>query len=366
MQSYSATHTYHSQRNYFHICLGSNRITKRRRERSSRCSPSLVVAHATPGGGDVLDAYSDIRGPLTFSEVPPGHKSGFITILGRPNAGKSTLMNAILQQALSIVTAKAQTTRHRIMGILSEPTFQAIFLDTPGIMDDTKNKLDDRMMASVRESMKDADAILALVDASARNPKGTLAMIRPGDNWVGPPMAILLNKVDKLAEEQVEDIVTWYQENAGVAAVFPVSALEGMGLESVLEWVENVLPEGPSLYPKDFISEAPERFFVSEILRKNVFLQYREEIPYSVAVEIVEFKERKGGAKDFIAAHILVEHARQRGIIIGKGGQALKQLSSESRKEIESFLGREVYLDVSIKVAEGWRTDAARLEQLGY
>ncbi|KAI7844987.1 hypothetical protein COHA_001353 [Chlorella ohadii] len=289
---------------------------------------------------------------------------GFVAIIGRPNAGKSTLMNALLGQALSIVTHKAQTTRHRILGILSEPHFQAVFLDTPGIIDHRHDKLEERMMAAVQQAVKDAECLLAIVDASYK-PEEALAMIQPGDDWSGPPMAVLLNKTDLLPEEQLEELKEWYQANCKADAVFAISALESNGLEPVRDWIVSKLPESPSLYPKDIVSELPERFFVAEIVRKHVFLQYRQEVPYGVTVDVVRYRERQKG-KDLIEAEVVVDKDRQRGILIGKAGSALKALGAASRAEIEEFLGRPVYLSISVKVREGWRKDAQQLERMGY
>jgi GTPase len=257
-------------------------------------------------------------------------------------------------------------------------------------MDDARNELDERMMESVKVAVSDADALLAIVDAT-KNPVNELAMIKPGKEWSGPPLAILLNKIDALGGtgsgsgggEKVEELVQWYRDNAGCSTtnnnnnnnsddsdsdritVIAISALERQGLDQVSRWVEKHLPLGQSLYPKEFVSEASERFFVSEILRKHIFLHYQQEIPYSVAVEVADFKERKGN-KCYISVNIFVEHDRQKGIIIGKGGLALKNLASEARVEIEEFLGRKVYMEVKVKVAEGWRKDPQQLERLGY
>jgi len=257
-------------------------------------------------------------------------------------------------------------------------------------MDDARNELDERMMESVKVAVSDADALLAIVDAT-KNPVNELAMIKPGKEWSGPPLAILLNKIDALGGtgsgsgggEKVEELVHWYRDNAGCSTtnnnnnnnsddsdsdritVIAISALERQGLDQVSRWVEKHLPLGQSLYPKEFVSEASERFFVSEILRKHIFLHYQQEIPYSVAVEVADFKERKGN-KCYISVNIFVEHDRQKGIIIGKGGLALKNLASEARVEIEEFLGRKVYMEVKVKVAEGWRKDPQQLERLGY
>lgn len=302
---------------------------------------------------------------LEFGQDPPGHRAGFVAIIGRPNAGKSTLLNSLLGQTLSIVTHKAQTTRHRVLGILSEPEYQAVFLDTPGIIQDKRNKLEERMMARVAEAVADADALLAIVDLSSPDPRAVLAMVQPGADWAGPPLAVVLNKTDLVPPEEVEELTEWYRTHARAEVVLPISALEGANVEAVRDWVVSKMPEGPALYPKGVVAEAPERFFVAEIIRRQVFLQYRQELPYSVAVQVVDFKERKSG-KDYIHAHVIVEKDGQRGILLGKGGTALKALSTASRAEVEDFLGRSVFLELSVKVREKWRTDPKSLEVLGY
>lgn len=312
----------------------------------------------TPSAPD----YSD---DMVFEEDPPGHRAGFVAIIGRPNAGKSTLLNAILNQQLSIVTAKAQTTRHRITGIWSEAAHQAVFLDTPGIIGNKRDELEERMMGAVSQAVRDADALLAIVDAS-RRPKAALEMLQPGADWQGPPMAIVLNKADLLSTDEMQELTTWFQENSRADAVIPISAAQGANVKAVEEWVVSRLPEGPSMYPKDVLSEASERFFVAEIVRRQVFLRYREELPYQIAVQVVEFKERKPPAKCLIRAQVLVEKKRHVGLILGAGGQSIKGLSTAAREEVEEFLQRPVYLDLSVKVAEGWRKDGQRLTQLGY
>jgi len=307
----------------------------------------------------------DYADDMTFDDDPPGHKSGFVAIIGRPNAGKSTLLNSILGQQLSVVTPKAQTTRHRILGIWSEAAHQAVFLDTPGIIADRRDELEVRMMGAVASSVREADALLAIIDASKR-PRQALEMIQPGNEWAGPPMAVLLNKADLLESGALKELTTWFQEHCRAEIVIPISALQDGNLEAVKDWVVSQIPEGPALYPKDFVAEASERFFVAEIIRGQIFQQYREELPYMVAVEVVEFKERRAPAKALVRAHVLVEKKRHVGILLGAGGQSIKALSTAARQEVEEFLQREVYLDIPVKVSPGWRSDAAALERLGH
>ncbi|GAB4814342.1 hypothetical protein N2152v2_001388 [Parachlorella kessleri] len=317
-------------------------------------APSSVVAPNEDDGDD-----------MQYGKDPPGHRAGFVAIIGRPNAGKSTLLNALLGQQLSIVTQKAQTTRHKILGILSAPGYQAVFLDTPGIIEDKRNPLEERMMKSVQESLREADAVLAVVDAAAR-PQADLAMLQPGTEWSGPPMTVLLNKMDLLSPEQRGALEAWFAANCTAERTIPISALNATNTAAVVDWVVSKLPEGPSMYPKEYIAEANTRFFVSEIIRRHIFLQYQQEIPYSCAVEVVDYKERGKTSKDFIEAHIIVEFDRQRGILLGAGGAAIKALAVAAREEIEGFVGKPVFLQLSVKVQKRWRKDPALLERLGY
>ena len=302
---------------------------------------------------------------ISFEEDPGDHKMGFAAIIGRPNAGKSTLMNHILGQQLSIVTAKAQTTRHKVSGIWSEAGHQVVFLDTPGIIINQRDELEERMMTAVGQAIKDADILLAIVDATDR-PQEALDMLQPGSDWRGPPMAILLNKVDMMDEEEEAGLIEWYESTAKNAAVFPISADTGDGVAAVKQWVVENIPEGPSMFPKDVLAEANERFFVSEIIRKQVFEQYRQELPYQVTVLVTDFKERRPPQKTFIAAQVVVEKERHVKLLVGAKGVAIKALSKASREEIEEFLDSPVYLDLSVKVVPKWRSEKSSLERLGY
>lgn len=302
---------------------------------------------------------------INFNEDPFDHRMGFVAIIGRPNAGKSTLMNHILGQQLSIVTAKAQTTRHKVSGIWSEPGHQVVFLDTPGIIINQRDELEERMMNAVGQAIKDADILLAIVDATDR-PQEALEMLQPGEDWRGPPMAILLNKVDLMDEDEEADLIEWYERSAKNATVFPISADSGDGVAAVKQWVVENIPDGPSMFPKDVLAEANERFFVSEIIRKQVFEQYRQELPYQVTVLVTDFKERRPPQKTFIAAQVVVEKERHVKLLVGAKGVAIKALSKASREEIEEFLDSPVYLDLSVKVVPKWRSEKSSLERLGY
>ncbi|KAG2428378.1 hypothetical protein HYH02_014394 [Chlamydomonas schloesseri] len=302
-----------------------------------------------------------------LAEDPPGHRSGYVAVIGKPNAGKSTLINALVGQKLSIVTYKPQTTRHRVMGILSERDYQMILFDTPGVIEKKRTKLEERMMAAVVHSIKEAEAIIAVVD-SADKPKEALGMFQPGEGWNGPPMAVLLNKADLLSEEQIDELRAWYKDNCRAEEVFVGSAERKDGLGALREWAVSRLPEGPTLYSKSIVSEQPERFFVAECVREQVFLHCEQEVPYCSQVLIKEFTERRtaSGQKDYISAEIVVEKESQKGIVIGAGGSMLRRIGGAARKEIEAFLGRGVYLELSVQVDKDWRDDKDALSKYGY
>ena len=295
---------------------------------------------------------------------PPGHKSGYVAIVGRPNAGKSTLMNDLVGTKLSIVTYKPQTTRHRILGILSDENSQMVLLDTPGVMVEEFNKLDGMMLKSVRNSMANADVLFYIVDA-ARDPYGAWEGLAP-KKGKRVPTALILNKCDMVGDrERIMELIEYFQAQEAIDEVLPISALNSTGTRNVKEWALERLPLGPTLYPKDAISEHPERFFIAEIIREKIFLQYKQEVPYSTQVWIETHKERDGVKKDLILAKVFVERQSQIGIIVGQGGAAMKKLSSSARADIEKFLGRPVFLDIQVKVRDGWREDDRSLEDLG-
>ena len=299
-----------------------------------------------------------------LSGDPPGHKSGYVAIVGRPNAGKSTLLNQLVGTKLSIVTFKPQTTRHRILGIVSEDHYQMVLLDTPGVMKEEFNKLDEMMLKSVRNAMANADVLLAIVDAT-RDPYGAFEGLLPEHRANPAPLGVIINKCDLLQVDEIREVKEYFERIPGVERVFPVSALAGVGHDAVREWALTHLPEGPTLYPKDTISEHPERFFIAEIIREKIFLQYQQEVPYSTQVWVESHKERDGVKKDLILAKIFCERKSQMGILIGKDGRALKELSTAARLDIEKFLGRPVFLDLGVKVRDGWRSDEGSLEDLG-
>ena len=304
-------------------------------------------------------------------------RCGYVAIIGEPNVGKSTLMNGLLGQKISIVTRKAQTTRHRILGILSTADFQAIFLDTPGLLQ-PRYALQSAMVESAQSAIADADLILMMIDATRSDgggkpeEKAVLERVRQS----GKPAYCVLNKVDLVAKPILLPMIERYAKEFPFREIFPVSALTLEGTKELLKALAAELPLHPPLYPTDIVSEQSKRFFVAEIIREKVFLRCQEEIPYATSVDIVDFKEReertdpgkkqKKPVKWFISADLYVERPSQKGILIGKGGSMLKEIGAAARKDIESFLEHPVFLDLHVKVKEKWREDEAMLQRLGY
>jgi GTP-binding protein Era len=301
----------------------------------------------------------------TVPPVLPDFRSGYVAIVGRPNAGKSTLLNALLGQKLSIVSVKPQTTRHRILGILNEPGSQVVFMDTPGMIE-PRYLLQSVMMKSVQSSLRDADLTLFLRDVTEKSTPGEDAEEMDVLRNIPPPVIVVLNKCDLSDQAAVGAMLARFSAaSPAPEAVIPASALRGTGLEFLKSEILRRLPLHPPYYPVDSLSDQNERFFVSEIIREKVFACYREEIPYSTTVRIVRFEE-KPGRKDVIEAEICVERESQKGILIGVKGAALKKTGQLARKEIEEFLGRPVYLELRVKVRDKWREDPVWLKRLGY
>lgn len=295
-----------------------------------------------------------------FEDLPEDHKSGYVAIVGKPNVGKSTLMNAMLGEKLSIVTRKPQTTRHRIIGIHSSPDHQVIFLDTPGIID-PRYGLHEAMMGQVKGAIRDADLLLFLHEATQEEPD-TESLQQIGDM----PAFLVLTKMDLVPQDQTLPLVDSYTEMRAFDEVIPTSALNGQNIDTLVELVVDALPEGPPFYPKEMISEHPERFFVAEIIREKAFQRYHQELPYSIQVNIVSYEERSGDQKDYIDAEIVVMSESHKGIIIGEGGKALKKVGTEARKDIEAFVQSPVYLNLHVKVQEDWRDREQLLRSYGY
>ncbi len=293
-------------------------------------------------------------------------KAGYVSILGLPNVGKSTLLNALLGQKISIVNEKPQTTRKRILGILSEENYQVIFLDTPGILK-PNYLLQEKMMDDVNRSIHDADIFLLMVDVGD-DPAGEKLLSLPEVKKImesNVPILLLLNKVDLIKQEVVTIMISRFEGKGNFKSVIPLAANVNYNIQKVLVEIVDLLPENPKFYPDDIVADANERFFVSEIIREKILELYRDEIPYSVEILINDFKERDAN-KDYIEAEIVVEKESQKGIIIGKQGAAIKKLGEVSRKAIEEFLNHEVYLDMRVKVRKNWRTDEKMLRSFGY
>jgi GTP-binding protein Era len=294
-------------------------------------------------------------------------KSGYVAIIGKPNVGKSTLMNNILGEKLSIVTNKPQTTRKRVLGILSGEKYQIIFLDTPGILN-PNYLLQKKFMEYVRASVDDADVILMIIDVvKDTDGKKTFEdnIVKEILNRNNKPKILLLNKIDKSNEAEVEAMVKKFSKLDYFREIIPVSALLNFGTDVVIKAILKYLPEGPKFYPDDQLTDAHERFFVSEIIREKIFEYYKEEIPFSTEVVIEEFKEREG-RKDYILANVIVERDSQKPIIIGKRGEAIKKIGQNAREAIEEFLGRPIYLEIRVKVRPKWRSNERMLKSFGY
>jgi GTP-binding protein Era len=293
-------------------------------------------------------------------------KCGYVCIIGEPNVGKSTLMNTLIGQKISIVTDKPQTTRHKILGILSNEQFQIIFLDTPGLLK-PKYLLQKAMMDAAHAAMNDADVVIFMVDALDLKMEADVDhdVVFEALNKINKPVFLVINKVDIIDKFKLLPIIDFYSKRFEFVEIFPISALNALGTADLLKSVVERLPVHPPYYPLDFVSDSSERFFVSEIIRERIFVKFRQEIPYSTTVGIIEFREQEG-KKDFISAEIYVERQSQKGILIGKKGVALKEIGESARVEIEKFLGRSVFLELHIKVREKWRDSDTWLKRLGY
>jgi len=294
------------------------------------------------------------------------HKSGYAAIIGLPNSGKSTLLNALLGQKLSIVTNKPQTTRKMILGILSEPGYQIIFLDTPGIIK-PGYLLQEKMMEAVNLAVRDSDVILLIIDLAA-DPGAEKSIQNEQISRIREsrmPVILLLNKIDLLEQGHVKAVISKLENSEKFKTIIPISASEGINIGEVLNSLISYLPEHPKYYPDDIIADETERFFVSEIIREKIFEQYQEEIPYSTEVAVVEFKEREEN-KNFISTEIIVEKESQKGIIIGKNGNAVKKLGEAARQSVEEFLQHPVFLELRVKVRNKWRSDEKSLKDFGY
>ena len=289
------------------------------------------------------------------------HKSGFVNIIGNPNVGKSTLMNALMGERLSIITSKAQTTRHRILGLLNGDDFQIVISDTPGIIKPAY-ALQESMMDFVRGAMEDADILLYMVEIGEKALKDEQLYAKLQKTKT--PLLLLLNKIDTSDQETLESAVQYWQEQLPNAEIHPISALENFGVEGLMQRLIELIPEGPAYFPKDQLTDKPERFFVNECIREKILLHYKKEIPYSVEVETEEFKEEEKIIR--IRSIILVERSTQKGIIIGHQGKALKRVGVEARADLEKFFGKQIHLELYVKVNKNWRSDSKQLKRFGY
>ena len=289
------------------------------------------------------------------------HKSGFVNIIGNPNVGKSTLMNKLIGQDLSIITNKAQTTRHRIKGILSEKDFQIVFSDTPGIIKPAY-KLQENMMDYVKSALKDADVILYVVEIGEKELKDE--ELYKQIKQLKIPLIILLNKIDLVSQENVLSEIESWKSIFSNATILPISALNGFNIKETVKIIVNVLPFSPPYFSKDDVTDKSERFFVEEIIREKILKHYKKEVPYSVQISVEEFFEEKEIVK--IRAIIYVLRESQKGILIGHKGLGLKRIGSEARKDIEKLLDKKVFLTTPIKVKKDWRNDNKQLKKFGY
>ncbi len=287
-------------------------------------------------------------------------KSGFVNIFGKPNAGKSTLLNALIGEKLAIVSHKVQTTRHRIKAILTGPDHQIIFSDTPGIIE-PKYKLHEKMMQAVKGSLEDADLALLITDAR-ENPEESHLIF--SQLRLKVPALVILNKADAVSEEDIIKATQFFKQQPYCQQVIVISALKKKGIENLLGIIIDMLPEGAPFYEGDDISDLPTKFFVSELIREKIFLLYGEEIPYHATVLVQEFKEKSTLIK--VGADIIVQRDTQKGIILGEGGKMIKQLGTLARKDIEEFLGSKVFLELFVKVRPKWRDNEMQLKEYGY
>lgn len=289
------------------------------------------------------------------------HKAGFVNIIGNPNVGKSTLMNALVGERLSIITSKAQTTRHRILGIVNGDDFQILFSDTPGIIKPAYD-LQESMMDFVKSAFEDADILIYMVEIGEKDLKDEAFFNKITNSKI--PVLLLINKIDKSNQEELEEQIALWESKVPNATVFPISALENFNVEAVFERILELLPVSPPYYPKDALTDKPERFFVNEIIREKILLNYDKEIPYAVEIETEEFIEDDDIIR--IKSVIMVERDSQKGIIIGHKGSALKRVGIAARLEMETFFEKKVHIELFVKVNKDWRNNAYQLRRFGY
>ncbi len=292
------------------------------------------------------------------------HRSGFVNIVGNPNVGKSTLMNALVGERLSIITSKAQTTRHRIMGIVNGEDFQMVYSDTPGVLSPSY-QLQRQMLEFSRSALVDADVLLYVTEVQD-NPERNADFLEKVKKMsaAGTKVFLIINKIDLTTQETLENLVAFWHTQLPEAEIFPISAQEKFGVAQLFDAIKEALPEGPAFFPKDQLTDKSERFFVNEIIREKILQNYDKEIPYSVEVEVESFTEDESLVR--ISAIIYCERESQKGILIGKAGSALKRVGAMARKDIEDFLQKKVFLQLFVKVDKDWRSSASRLKHYGY
>lgn len=296
-----------------------------------------------------------------FSFMTSMHKAGFVNIVGNPNVGKSTLMNLLVGENLSITTYKAQTTRHRIMGIVNTEESQIVFSDTPGVLK-PNYKLQESMLAFSESAMVDADVLLYMTDVVEKPDKNSDFLDKVAKMEV--PVLVLINKIDLTDQENLEKLVEIWHEKLPKAEIIPISAKNKFGVEMILKRVNELIPESPPYFDKDQLTDKPARFFVAETIREKILLHYDKEIPYSVEVVVEQFKENR--KKILINTVIYVERESQKGILIGRQGQALKRVAIEARKDLEKFFGKKIFMEIFVKVDKDWRSSDLKLKNFGY
>lgn len=296
-------------------------------------------------------------------EISPDHRSGFVNIVGNPNVGKSTLMNDLVGERISIITQKAQTTRHRIMGIVNTPEYQIVYSDTPGVLK-PKYRLQESMLEFSKGAVTDADILVYVTDVVEDPEKNKEFLDRVASEKV--PVLLVINKIDLLkgGNKELDEIMARWHERLPKAEIFPISAKEKFGTEQLKERIVELLPAGPPYFGKDALTDKPARFFVTEIIREKLLLDYDKEVPYSSEVIVEKFEEKENAIH--IMAVIYVERDSQKGIIIGKGGEKIKKVGIEARKDIETFFGKKVFLELFVKVEKDWRNRESRLRAFGY
>ncbi len=289
------------------------------------------------------------------------HKAGFVNIVGNPNVGKSTLMNSLVGEKLSIITSKAQTTRHRILGIVNGEEFQLVLSDTPGVIKPSY-ELQSSMMDFVKTAIDDADILIYMIEIGESSLKDENLFNKIKSSSI--PVVVLINKIDLSNQEELENQVSEWSKKLPNAEIFPISALKEFQVDNLLQRLIELLPECPPYFPKDQLTDKPERFFVNEIIREKILINYNKEIPYSVEILTEEFKEDKKIIR--IRSVIMVERNSQKGIIIGHKGSALKKIGIESRKDLETFFGKQIHIELFVKVNKNWRSNQHQLKRFGY